>query len=81
MFGVFVYSLRAGCRRSRKGTTRGVLILGGVAVEMWSSMRSSAATSVGEAKYITLAHGATESLSLIPSSGGFGAGQARLVAS
>ena len=48
---VYVDSDWAGCRRSRKSTSGGVLLFGGAAVRGWSSNQSVIALSSGEAEY------------------------------
>ena len=48
---VYVDSDWAGCRKSRKSTSGGVLMFGGSAVRGWSSNQSVIALSSGEAEY------------------------------
>ena len=48
---VYVDSDWAGCRRSRKSTSGGVILFGGAAVEGWSSNQRVIALSSGEAEY------------------------------
>jgi hypothetical protein len=47
----YVDSDWAGCRKSRKSTSGGILYLGGVAVRAWSSNQNVIALSSGEAEY------------------------------
>ena len=56
---VFVDSDWAGCRRSRKSTSGGVVLFGGAAVKGWSSNQSVIALSSGEAEYYAALKGAS----------------------
>ena len=44
----------AGCVRSRKSTSGGAAVLGGMALKSWSSTQPTTALSVGEAEYTAL---------------------------
>ena len=59
---VYVHSDWAGCRKSRKSTSGGVLLFGGVAVKGWSSNESVIALSFGEAEYYAALKGASQAL-------------------
>ena len=59
---VYVDSDWAGCRRSRKSTSGGVLLFGGVAVKGWSSNQRVIALSSGEAEYYAALKGASQAL-------------------
>ena len=59
---VFTDSDWAGCLRTRKSTSGGVLMYRGVVIKHWSSTQPTIALSVGEAEYVALAKGATEAL-------------------
>ena len=48
---VYVDSDWAGCRKSRKSTSGGIIYFGGVAVRGWSSNQAVIALSSGEAEY------------------------------
>ena len=52
----------AGCRRSRKSTSGGILFLGGVPVRAWSSNQNVIALSSGEAEYYAALKGASSAL-------------------
>ena len=54
----------AGCLRTRKSTSGGVVTLGGMAIKHWSSTQSTQALSVGEAEYTALVKAATEALGM-----------------
>lgn len=54
----------AGCGRSRKSASGGVVIEGCMAVETWSTTQSTVAKSSGEADCHALARGAVEALGL-----------------
>ena len=56
---VYVDSDWAGCRRSRKSTSGGVILFGGAAVRGWSSNQSVIALSSGEAEYYAALKGAS----------------------
>ena len=58
----FVDSDWAGCRKSRKSTSGGILYLGGVAVRAWSSTQNVIALSSGEAEYYAALKGASSAL-------------------
>ena len=55
----YVDSDWAGCRKSRKSTSGGILYLGGVAVRAWSSNQNVIALSSGEAEYYAALKGAS----------------------
>jgi hypothetical protein len=59
---VYVDSDWAGCRRSRKSTSGGVMLFGGAAVKGWSSNQSVIALSSGEAEYYAALKGASQAL-------------------
>ena len=59
---VFSDSDWAGCLRTRKSTSGGVAVLGGVALKHWSSTQSSIALSSGEAEYTALVKAVAEGL-------------------
>ena len=52
----------AGCRKSRKSTSGGVIYLGDVAVRAWSSNQAVIALSSGEAEYYAALKGASAAL-------------------
>ena len=58
----YVDSDWAGCRRSRKSTSGGILHFGGVAVRGWSSNQNVIALSSGEAEYYAALKGASSAL-------------------
>ena len=58
----FVDSDWAGCRKSRKSTSGGILYLGGVAVRAWSSNQNVIALSSGEAEYYAALKGGSSAL-------------------
>ena len=58
----YVDSDWAGCRRSRKSTSGGILFLGGVPVRAWSSNQNVIALSSGEAEYYAALKGASSAL-------------------
>ena len=58
----YVDSDWAGCRKSRKSTSGGILYLGGVAVRAWSSNQNVIALSSGEAEYYAALKGASSAL-------------------
>ena len=58
----YVDSDWAGCRRSRKSTSGGILYLGGVAVRAWSTNQNVIALSSGEAEYYAALKGASFAL-------------------
>ena len=59
---VCVESDWAGCRKSRKSTSGGVILFGGAAVKGWSSNQSVIALSSGEAEYYAASKGASQAL-------------------
>ena len=59
LIGVYLDSDWAGCRRSRKSTSGGVIIFGGAAVRGWSSNQGVIALSSGEAEYYAALKGAS----------------------
>jgi hypothetical protein len=52
----------AGCRKSRKSTSGGVIVLGGSVLKSWSSTQKTVATSSGEAEFYALTKAAAEGL-------------------
>ena len=52
----------AGCRKSRKSTRGGVIVLGGSVLKSWSSTQKTVATSSGEAEFYALTKAAAEGL-------------------
>ena len=58
----YVDSDWAGCRRTRKSTSGGVLYFGGSAVRGWASTQSVHAMSSGEAEYYAALKGACAAL-------------------
>ena len=58
----YVDSDWAGCRKTRKSTSGGVIYLGGVAVRGWSSSQAVIALSSGEAEYYAALKGASAAL-------------------
>ena len=61
---VFVDSDWAGCRRTRRSTSGGVLKVGRHVLRTWSSTQPTIATSSGEAELIAMAEGASRGLGL-----------------
>ena len=59
---VYVDSDWAGCRKSRKSTSGGVLMFGGATVRGWSTTQSVIALSSGEAEYHAALKGASVAL-------------------
>jgi hypothetical protein len=59
---VYVDSDWAGCRKSRKSTSGGIIYFGGVAVRAWSSNQNVIALSSGEAEYYAALKGASSAL-------------------
>ena len=62
---VFVDSNWAGCRKSRKPTSGGIIFFGDVAVRAWSGNQAVIALSSGEAEYYAALKGPS-SVSWIP---------------
>ena len=58
----YVDSDWAGCRKSRKSTSGGIIYLGGVPVRAWSSNQNVIALSSGEAEYYAALKGASSAL-------------------
>ena len=58
----YVDSDWAGCRKSRKSTSGGIVYLGGVPVRAWSSNQNVIALSSGEAEYYAALKGASSAL-------------------
>jgi hypothetical protein len=54
----------AGCVRSRKSTSGGAAVLGGMALKSWSSTQPTTALSVGEAEYTALVKAATVAIGM-----------------
>ena len=54
----------AGDKASRKSTSGGLLVVGGVAVKSWSITQKSIATSSAEAEYYALTKAIAEGLGL-----------------
>ena len=61
---VYVDSDWAGCRRTRKSTSGGVVMMGGCLVKSWSTTQSTIATSSGEAECYAMVRGASEALGM-----------------
>jgi hypothetical protein len=61
---VYVDSDWAGCKRTRKSTSGGVLMLGTHPLRTWASTQPTIATSTGEAELISLTEGASRGLGL-----------------
>ena len=61
---VFSDSDWAGCIKTRRSTSGGVAMLGGIALKTWSSTQKTVALSVGEAEYIALVKAATEAIGI-----------------
>jgi hypothetical protein len=59
---VFSDSDWAGCPRTRKSTSGGVVLFNGVAIKHWSSTQSTISLSSGEAEYVALVKAASEGL-------------------
>ena len=59
---VYTDSDWAGCPRTRRSTSGGLVLLSGVAVKHWSSTQPSVALSSGEAEYVALVKAASEGL-------------------
>ena len=54
----------AGCVRTRKSTSGGVMMLGNGVVKTWSSTQTTIAQSSGEAEYYALVRAAAEGLGM-----------------
>lgn len=54
----------AGCRKSRRSTGGGMLVVGGGVVKSWTSTQARIATSSGEAEYYASTRAAAEGLGL-----------------
>ena len=61
---VFVDSDWAGCRKTRRSTSGGLLLVGGHPLRTWSSTQPTIATSSGEAELISMAEGASRGLGM-----------------
>ena len=61
---VYTDSDWAGCRRTRRSTSGGVMCVGGDMVKTWSKMQASPALSSGEGEYYVMIKGAVEALGL-----------------
>ena len=59
---VYSDSDRVGCRKSRKSTSGGVVVLGGSVLKSWSSTQQTVATTSGEAEFYALTKAAAEGL-------------------
>ena len=64
VFDVYSDSDWAACRRSRRSTSGGVIVVDGGTVKHWSSTQATIALSVGEAEYYALVKAAAEGLAL-----------------
>ena len=62
---VFSDSDWAACRRSRRSTSGGVIVIDGGTVKHWSSTQATIALSVGEAEYYALVKAAAEGLAMV----------------
>ena len=58
----YVDSDWAGCRKTRKSTSGGVLMLGTTAARGWSTKQAVIALSIGEAEYHAALKGASSAL-------------------
>ena len=54
----------AGCLRTRRSTSGGVVAVAGGCLKSWSNMQATTATSSGEAEYYALVKGAAEALGM-----------------
>jgi hypothetical protein len=54
----------AGCRRTRRSTSGGVMLFDGAVVKTWSSTQASVATSSGDAEFYALTKAAAEGLGM-----------------
>ena len=61
---VWVDTDYAGCRRTRKSSTGGVIVLGNHAIKSWSNTQSIIALSSGEAEYYGLVRGGSMGLGM-----------------
>ena len=52
----------AGCAKTRKSTSGGVIMIGGHMIKSWSSTQNVIALSSGEAEYYGLVKGAAQGL-------------------
>ena len=59
---VYVDSDWAGCRRTRKSTNGGCMLLNGACLKTWSTTQSVRAVSSGEAEYYAALKGASMAL-------------------
>ena len=55
----------AACRRSRRSTSGGVIVIDGGTVKHWCSTQATIALSVGEAEYYALVKAAVEGLAMV----------------
>ena len=62
---VFSDSDWAACRRSRRSTSGGVVVIDGGTVKHWSRTQATIALSVGEAEYYALVKAAAEGLAMV----------------
>ena len=69
---VYTDSDWAGCRRTRKSTSGGVLLVGGGLLKSWSSTQPTLAMSSGEAEFIAMVKAASEGLGLVALMGDLG---------
>ena len=61
---VYTDSNWAGCLRTRRSTSGGIVVLDGGALKSWSSTQATVALSSGEAEYYALVKGAAEGLGI-----------------
>ena len=61
---VYTDSNWAGCLRTRRSTSGGIVVLDGGALKSWSSTQATVAMSSGEAEYYALVKGAAEGLGM-----------------
>ena len=63
---VYIYSDSdwAGCVKTRKSTSGGVMMLGGGVLRTWSSTQSTIAQSSGEAEYCVMVRAGVEGLGM-----------------
>ena len=61
---VWTDSDHAGCRRTRKSTSGGIIIFGSHVIKSWSSTQAVIALSSGEAEYYSMVKGASVGLGI-----------------